>query len=34
MEKNSEKLIRETSPLRNIFRDMLSEVQIKPPSTM
>jgi hypothetical protein len=34
MEKSSEKLIHETSPLKNRFRDMFSEVNIKLPSTL
>lgn len=31
MEKRSEKLIRETSPLKDRFKHMLSEVQLKVP---
>lgn len=34
MEKNSEKLIRETSPSKNSFKDMFSEVKIKLPSAL
>ena len=33
MEKSSEKLIRETSPKRNPFNEMLSEVQLKLPNS-
>lgn len=33
MEKSSEKLIRDASPKRNPFNEMLSEVHLKLPST-